>query len=187
RVIVKDNRIFSHKIMRIKYSNYDMRRDEDLIHVEMENCNFFVLNSAFDSDSPNSPHPYRYGRILGIFHANFELAPLVGYPLRSLTIEFLWVRWYKLHPATTPYELDGISFLPFSFDNAVDFIRPIDVIRACHVIPRFTLAQRYPAGNGISSLANDKCEWNAYFVNKFVDRDMIMRYLWGDAIGHTYS
>ncbi|TFK16790.1 hypothetical protein FA15DRAFT_547396, partial [Coprinopsis marcescibilis] len=193
RVIMKDNHIFSHKIMRIKYSGYDTRRDEDLVHVETDNCNFFILDPAFGSNSADSQHPYCYRRILGIFHANFDLIPLLGYPLpisangdslRELTVEFLWVRWYKFHPATTPYELDTTSFLPISSNDSLGFICLINIIRACHLIPRFTLAQ---SGNGTASLANDKCEWNAYFVNKFVDCEMFMRYLWGDAIGHTYS
>ncbi|KAG6913739.1 hypothetical protein DXG01_004666 [Tephrocybe rancida] len=39
-------------------------------------------------------------------------------------------------------------------------------------------------GKGLSGLAKDGDDWYRYFVNRFVDRDMLMRFHWGLGIGH---
>ncbi|KAG2086765.1 uncharacterized protein F5147DRAFT_781540 [Suillus discolor] len=36
-------------------------------------------------------------------------------------------------------------------------------------------------------MAGDKSDWCQYFVNRFVDRDMLMRFHYGLGVGHVYS
>ncbi|RXW16502.1 hypothetical protein EST38_g9352 [Candolleomyces aberdarensis] len=65
----KDNRIFSHKIMRLKYTTYDVRRDEDVIHVNSDVCNIMIPNPQYSRDTL-AHHPYLCARVLGIYHAH---------------------------------------------------------------------------------------------------------------------
>ncbi|TFK25468.1 hypothetical protein FA15DRAFT_655145 [Coprinopsis marcescibilis] len=199
RVIVKDNQIFTHKIFQIKYLTYDLRRNEDLIHIETDNCNVMLQNPEFRSDSLTPVHPYRYAKVLGICHANFDLAGIIGPRLpvgsdgkavKEFTIEFLWVRWYTFQPAVTAFHLDILKHAPISSPESTGFVSPDEVLRTCHLIPRFTLGRSYPTGAGQSPLAQDSREWEAYYINRaarFVDRDMFMRYQWGHGVGHAYS
>ncbi|KAG2120561.1 uncharacterized protein F5147DRAFT_766475 [Suillus discolor] len=39
----------------------------------------------------------------------------------------------------------------------------------------------------MSASAGDKDDWCEYFVNQFVERDMLMRFHFGLGVGHVYS
>ncbi|KAH6896318.1 hypothetical protein BKA70DRAFT_1438538 [Coprinopsis sp. MPI-PUGE-AT-0042] len=39
----------------------------------------------------------------------------------------------------------------------------------------------------LSCIAQEEDDWCEYYVNRFVDRDMLMRYHWGLGVGHAYS
>ncbi|KAJ2912731.1 hypothetical protein MD484_g7681, partial [Candolleomyces efflorescens] len=175
--------------MRIKYTTYNARRDEDIVHVETDRCNVMLLNPEYSRGSPL--HPFRYAKVIGILHAEVGHAGSIG--LRGPTdkyhsIEFLWVRWYQVSPApVTDLELDRAELLPLSHPESLAFIDPNEVLRACHIIPCFRSGKRYPDGIGTSKIAEDGTDWNQYFINRFVDRDMFMRYEWGLAVGHLYT
>ncbi|KAG9079805.1 hypothetical protein FRC06_007450, partial [Ceratobasidium sp. 370] len=65
------------------------------------------------------------------------------------------------------------------------FIDPAAVIRSTHLIPSFCYDRA--AKPTVSSLACDDPllgDWNFYYVNRFVDRDMAVRYMPGVGIGH---
>ncbi|KAG1739689.1 hypothetical protein EDB19DRAFT_1908712 [Suillus lakei] len=72
-------------------------------------------------------------------------------------------------------------------EHSFDFLDPTEVLRGCHIIPSFTSKQRCPDGSGLSACAGDKDDWCAYYVNQFMDRDMMMRFHFGLGVGHTYS
>jgi len=40
-------------------------------------------------------------------------------------------------------------------------------------------------GKGLSRCAKDGSDWVRYYINRFVDRDMVMRYHFGLGVGHT--
>ena len=203
-VVIKDDRIYTHKIMRIKYTTYDARRDEDIIHLDTEQTNVMLLNPAYSYGSPI--HPFSYGKVIAILHAEVAFvgdiarqgAEYVYYP-----IEFLWVRWYKILPSSSNSELDKVELLPIDHTGAHSFIDPSQVLRACHIVPDFESGVRYQDGRGKSEVANDRADWDKYFIHRyvdlftapvlqlmslrFVDRDMFMRYEWGLGVGHTYA
>ncbi|EAU81343.2 hypothetical protein CC1G_07273 [Coprinopsis cinerea okayama7 len=193
QVPVSDNRIYSHKLLRVKYTTYDARIDEDLIHLGTDNHNIMVHNPDYQHGSGG--HPYRYGKVIGIYHANFDLRSLVDPSIAHLvsdkpplTTEFLWVRWYRHLPPQTSFHMDRLEFEELTEPDSTTFICPSNVIRACHIIPRFTIGPKYPAGHGgTSKFAGDEDDWNSYYVNRFADRDMFMRYWWGHAVGHRYA
>ncbi|KAH6910117.1 hypothetical protein BKA70DRAFT_1220772 [Coprinopsis sp. MPI-PUGE-AT-0042] len=39
----------------------------------------------------------------------------------------------------------------------------------------------------LSGLADEEEDWQEYYLNRFVDRDMLMRFFWGLGVGHVYS
>ncbi|KAJ2920916.1 hypothetical protein H1R20_g16181, partial [Candolleomyces eurysporus] len=166
-IILKDNRFYSHKIMRIKYTAYNTRRDEDIIHLDTDRCNVMLVNPEYTRGS--SLHPFFYAKVIGILHAEVGYVGSVGGFTGSYkyhTIEFLWVRWFRVCPSTD-MELDKAELLPLSNPESQGFIDPNQVLRACHMIPCFKSGKRYPDGKGTSELAQDGTDWNEYFINRY--------------------
>lgn len=218
RVFFKNHRIYSHKIMRVRYMTYDVRRGEDVLHIDGDVCNIMIANPKFkgskgqDRVGDKDISPYLYARVLGIYHGEVgysgELSPGVGWPLSGLTnVEFLWVRWYdtisKSETGST-LPLDCVRFRDIRAPNATGFVNAVDVLRAAHIIPRFSHGKLYPTGQGLSKIARDGADWCQYYVNRYIsyftlsvtgllkpsfirfaDRDMFMRYQIGFAVGHT--
>ena len=89
--------------------------------------------------------------------------------------------------------------------NAFDFVDPADILRGCHLLPAFAKGRSRPDRINFSPIARDGEDWKYYYVNRyehfqpsdmihlltivqrFVDRDMLLRYYWGLGVGHTYS
>ncbi|KAF8752792.1 hypothetical protein RHS01_07227 [Rhizoctonia solani] len=72
--------------------------------------------------------------------------------------------------------------------DSFDFVHPSDIIRAVHLIPDFRSGSSGTLLSFAESVAHDSkdpehWDWKYYYVNRFVDRDMLMRYL-GGGIGH---
>ncbi|TEB29008.1 hypothetical protein FA13DRAFT_1602778, partial [Coprinellus micaceus] len=185
-VYPKGWRIFSHKIIRIKYTTYDVRRREDVIHIGSDVCNVMIANPAY-ADDQTLP-PYRYARVLGIYHADVSYTGEVFPGVRCLQptrLEFVWVRWYIINqPKDDMVPLESVSFPPVDSPESTAFLHPNTILRAAHLIPRFHKGRVYEDGQGRSHMARDAYDWNEYYVNQFVDRDMFMRYQMGMAVGH---
>jgi hypothetical protein len=127
-----------------------------------------VLSS--DTDDSASGHPFRYARVLGVYHANvvYTGPGMINYePLR---LEFIWVRWYRtvdtIRTGWDSRKLDLLRFISMAEDAAFGFLDPSDVLRACHVIPAFARGKLHADGKGLSSLARDSSDWNMYYVNR---------------------
>ena len=165
------------------------------------------LNPRYSYGSAD--HPFVYGKVIGILHAEVSYVGDIGrqgaeylyYPL-----EILWVRWYDVVlPTSSDTELHQAKLLPIDGKGAHSFVDPSQVIRACHLIPKFSDGPRYDDGRGKSAIASDGSDWTTYLINRcatllfhgsckdanprprFVDRDMFMRYEWGLGVGHTYA
>ncbi|KAJ3522964.1 hypothetical protein NMY22_g11660 [Coprinellus aureogranulatus] len=192
QIVLNHDRFYAHKIMRIKYTTYDARRAEDIIHLDTDQCNAILLDPTYSRATSSGRLPFRYCKVIGILHAEVGFVGDIGrcgneYVYHPL--EFLWVRWYTLVDAVEPgsLRLDRLRLIPVNEPNAFSFIDPILVVRSCHLIPQFGAALAAPDGKSTSQLAQDGKDWPAYFVNKFADRDTFMRYEWGLAVGHTYT
>lgn len=70
RVQVVNYRLFRHLRLGINYTTYDMRRSYDSLN-PTTHPDVMVL-STHQQDIADA-HPYRYARILGIYHAYFVL------------------------------------------------------------------------------------------------------------------
>ncbi|TFK16763.1 hypothetical protein FA15DRAFT_606458 [Coprinopsis marcescibilis] len=211
------DQLYTHKTMRIKYQTYDMRVDEDLLHLNTDNCNIMVLNPKYKHGARPAQHPFHYGRVVGIFHTTIETGtflkglppPGENKPDQPLTtrisekkkkscgptpfqIPFCWVRWYKHCALQSEFHLDRVKYEPLSSEQSMGFIDPGTVLRACHIIPRISLGMANLTGSGLSELAQNEQDWNSYYVNRYgffaLDRSLFdSRYEWGLAPGHSYT
>ncbi|KAG6807859.1 hypothetical protein H0H93_000922 [Arthromyces matolae] len=101
-------------------------------------------------------------------------------------MELLWVRWYDVDSkAQAGFEARRQFQVKFRSANSFGFVDPANVLRATHLIPNFYRGRtdQY-LGPSISRREDegDK-DYERYYVNMFVDRDMFMRYT-GGGIGH---
>ncbi|KAH7923645.1 hypothetical protein BV22DRAFT_1015047 [Leucogyrophana mollusca] len=185
-VVFQKDRIYHHNICRINYTTYDVRRAQDVVNPRTDHCNIMLLSGAQDSR-----HPFCYARVLGIYHANVIYTGPDNLDYRPRRMEFLWVRWYEeVEGVTFSWDTSGLNtlrFIPMAEDAAFGFVDPADVLRGCHLVPAFTHGKLHPDGVAMSYYARDAHDWKFYLVNRFVDRDMLIRYHWGHGVGHTYS
>ncbi|KAI6104250.1 hypothetical protein F5141DRAFT_1065063 [Pisolithus sp. B1] len=183
-VIIK-NRLYQHKVLRVNYTTYDLRRDQDSLNPHTH-ADIMVLSH----ETEDNPHPYWYARIIAIFHLDvwFNGPELDNHSVKH--IDILWVRWFarnkNFKSGWAVRHLPRIGFYPQDdLANAFGFIDPNDVVRAVHLISAYhfgctkdllppSIARRKPD--------NDE-DWEWYYVNMFVDRNMFMRFR-GGAVGH---
>ncbi|KAF9555166.1 hypothetical protein CPC08DRAFT_643221, partial [Agrocybe pediades] len=132
-------------------------------------------------------HLYWYAHILGIYHI-FVRHPSHQEPL---TIDFVHVQWYDLHKTSCQQHrwkkqrLFQIGFIPHVVDKelgiscAFGFLDPAHIIRGAHIEQGFAygstdeLLPPSEVGRAASDLEKDE-DWSVYYVNCFVDRDMVM-------------
>jgi hypothetical protein len=124
-----------------------------------------LLKHHGDSNDDDHDSNYRYAKVLGIHHVNVVRA---GNVYESRRLEFLFVRWYESvqSHAWETRTLGRVCFMPMADHSAFGFVDPGVVLRACHMIPAFSLGQRNPSESGISALAGDQYDWREYYVNR---------------------
>ena len=137
-----------------------MRQDQDIINLRTPHCNIMLLALSKDEAQPLAgAHPFLYGRILKIFHANVVYKGPGMSDYIPWQLYLLWVWWYDLKPATkrgkstTLYELDHLVFLPVFRQGAFGFLDPSDVLQGCHIIPALAKGMTFSDGRGMSSWA----------------------------------
>ncbi|TEB38585.1 hypothetical protein FA13DRAFT_1784905 [Coprinellus micaceus] len=196
-VNLKDNRLYGHQLMRISSPAYDPpRRNEDIIHINSPQRNFMLKNHLYTPQSSSIEHPYLYGQALGIFHANVSYVGILPNGTRcyaSHRIDLVWVRWYSLHQFGKEFDLDIVQPCPLRERSTLGFIDPATVLRAVHLVPQFSAGELDESDewgrllpSWLPSPRRSESIWKYYYINKYVDRDMFMRYQWGMSIGHTY-
>jgi hypothetical protein len=167
-VLFRHDRIYRHNLLRVNYTTYDVRRSQDVMNASTSHHNIMVL--ADDDDNSASAHPFKYARILGIYHVN---ALYVGHRMidyQPRRMDFVWVRWYQ-NTGVVPNgwrddKLDCIKFPSINQDDSFGFVDPADVLRGCHIIPRFSGGKVHADGKGLSHLAGDAEDWTRYYVNR---------------------
>jgi hypothetical protein len=175
-ILFRNDCMYSHKIMRINFTTYDVRRSQDVIHTGTTHCNIMVLSDPRSSESsskePNLPFPFVYGRVLGIYHVNviYNGPGMLDY--RPRRINFLWVRWYEpVDSAPMPWKkmkLDRVRFSPVNSDDAFGFLDPSDVVRTCHIIPRLATGRVTEQRNSqnASLIAKSMNDYKMYYINR---------------------
>src|ERR1700733_14510522 len=131
QVLFKHERLYKHRLLRVNYTMYDVRRDQDTINPGTSHCNIMLLSKMDQNDLTDSSklHHFLYAHVLGIYHVNaIYIGPgMVDYNLQCL--DFLWVQWYQ-HDAELPRNLTGwksghmdeVYFPLMSNQNAFGFV-----------------------------------------------------------------
>ncbi|KAF8835303.1 hypothetical protein BDN67DRAFT_871601, partial [Paxillus ammoniavirescens] len=179
-IILKANCMYRHRILCVNYTTYNLQRQTDMVNPGTSHRHIMPLSPAGIGG-----HHFRYARVLGTYHANIIYTGSNSRDYRPHRIEFLWVHWFELIPGPLGWAhtaLDRLWLAPVDADDTFGFIDPADMLRCCHLIPAFTDGHANEAtSEGL--LSN---EWRYYYVNRFIDRDMLMRYHWGLTPGHSY-
>jgi hypothetical protein len=167
-VIIEQDTLYRHKVLRVNYTTYDLRRNQDSLNPRTRNADFMILAPKDNEDT----HPYWYGRILGIFHANVHHVGPHSHSSQSQKMEFLFVRWFGRDTTPTPgwktKRLLRLAFVPGNDERAFGFINPSQVIRAVHLIPAFKwgkvtkLLTKSVVARGLSDPVHD---WQLYYVS----------------------
>lgn len=164
QLFFQNDRMFRHNILRVNYTTYDIHRKQDTINPMTPHRDVMVIADEEDSER----HPFMYARVLGIYHVNvIYIGPgMVDYRPRRL--EFLWVRWFELEAEGdwSQSKLDIVAFPPMADGSSFGFLDPEDVVRGCHIIPRFSKGRRYVDARGLSRCARDSDDWKSYYINR---------------------
>jgi hypothetical protein len=160
------NQLYRHKVIRINYTTYDIRRSQDSLNPRAQ-ADFMCLSHE-DGD-----FPYWFGRIVGIFHADVvHLGPASKSPM-SQHMEFLWVRWFgrdlSWRSGFKAKRLHRIGFVPGddSDTEAFGFLDPKEVIRAIHLVPTFAHGRtdQLLMPSTIRPLTSNNEDWCLFYVN----------------------
>jgi hypothetical protein len=152
--------------MRINYTTYDVRRQQDIISSTTSRCD--VMTLATNSDGQLVTDRFLFARVLGIFHVNviYTGPGMTGYSPRRM--EFLWVCWYDclMDGSWSAFTLDRIGFPPMASEHSFGFLDPSDIVRGCHITPAFWSGMRYHDKQGLSRCTRDSHDWHNYYVNR---------------------
>ncbi|KAF7299950.1 hypothetical protein HMN09_01002900 [Mycena chlorophos] len=183
-IIANNNRVHIHKVLRVNYTDYAGRRGQD----SMNSRTHADVMTLAPEDSAGD-HPFEYFRIIGVWHVDVQYREF-GHVTAARPFPILFARRFRLDKTWKGgfkrRRLHRIEFLPETDPNAYCFVNPDEVIREAHLVPAFahgaTMPVHYESIGRKPATFND---WKYYYVNFFVDRDMLMRYL-GGAVGHSY-
>ena len=148
--------------MRVNYTTYDIRRDQDCINPRVRSDAMFLSGDSEDL------HPYVYGRVCGIFHAFVQDNATNK---NWSTEEFLLVCWYKvLEPHLSGFQakhLYRVAFLDSNDAGAFSVVDPAHVVRAAHIIPRFKLlGTRELMGTSLARREEERNrDYKEYYIN----------------------
>ncbi|KAI0040823.1 hypothetical protein FA95DRAFT_1527233 [Auriscalpium vulgare] len=190
-IVLKDNKIFFHQVLRVNYTTYDIRREQDSMNPRTH-ADIMVLSGEDPSDP--SFHPYWYGRILRIFHVLYQHIPSDSPPTEYRRMDVVWVHWMA-RDVTVPSgwaarRLPCVGPANLEDSDAVGFLNPNDILRGAHLLPAFSFGttDEYATRSLTRPLAPGEpdVEWRRYFVNMFVDRDTFMLHR-GGGIGHVIT
>jgi len=174
-VRIVDNWIYSAKVLRINYTTYDVRRDQDSMNPRTH-CDVMVLSPE---TGPNA-HPYWYARVLGVFHARVLHTGPDARNRSVQHVEFLWVRWFGTvnghRYGFKAARLPKIGFIEEDDESAFGFLDPSLVLRGCHLIPAFFDGRTSELLATLHSAARPPGEfddWVAFYVNLYVPKSSL--------------
>ncbi|KAF7344219.1 hypothetical protein MVEN_01712600 [Mycena venus] len=169
RLLIKNDRFYRHKVLRVYYTTYNVRRGQDSMNLRTR-ANILTLAPE------GSAHPFAYARITGVFHVNV-VHNVPGASQFPTLMEVLWVRNFRIDTSFRAgfkaKRLHRLQFLPVDDPNVFSFLNPDET--TCWVGLR-------SQGRENKDYDDDK-EWRYHYINIFVDRDMYVRYI-GGGVGH---
>ncbi len=125
-VRIQNQTIFRVATARINYTTYDLQRG---YHTINPRTNPYIMMASPETD-PGS-HPFWYASVIGIFHTIVQHVGKDSQNYQPQCMEFLWVRWLGVVPASDylagrqHYRLPKVGFIPDSDEFAFGFIDPL--------------------------------------------------------------
>jgi hypothetical protein len=169
-ILFQKDRLYIHNIMRINYTGYDVRRYQDVINPSTSHCNIMVLAGLNDNGNLASYHPFRYARVISIYHVNVVYVGPGMVDYQPHRMEVLWVRWYctvdSSHSGWAARKLDCVQFASMADEDAFGFINPNDILRSSHIVPAFARGKIHTDKKGLSHCAQDSSDWAQYYINR---------------------
>lgn len=168
QLFFKQDRLYKHRIFKINYTTYDVRRAQDVINPNTSHMDIMVLNGISDESGEEQPQRFLYARVIRIYHCNVVFTGPGSLDYQPRRMEFLWVRWFQ---PSSPVgwgsrRLECVTFYPVEHEHAFGFLDPNDVLRSCHILPRQALGKSEHLG--LSNLAKDNDDWKYYYVNRYL-------------------
>lgn len=165
------NRLYRHKTLRVNYTTYDLRRQQDSINPRTH-PDIMLLSHEDPSDEVNA-HPYWYARIIGIFHVDVVHGGPRSCSPSKRRIDFLWLRWFgrdvSFKAGWTAKRLHRVGFLDANSPGAFGFLDPTMVIRGVHMISAFAHGQTAELLSPPRSVARlpleEEADWRFHYVN----------------------
>lgn len=195
-------------MLHVNYTTYDVHHDQDIFNPGSDHCDLIMLVTPGSDEEPEPQHCFCYAWLIGVYHANIHFISPGSKDYLPRQLDFAHVWWFELVPPMSVEnrtQLDMLQFVPMNNVNAFDFVNPADILRGCHLILAFARGRSHPDHINFSPITKDGDDWKYYYVNRykyfqpfdmthllmivqrFVDRDTLLRYHWGLGVGHTYS
>lgn len=142
-VRIHQDRIYSHKTLRINYTTYDLQRDQDLVTLGTHPD---VMVLAQEDDDESDHHPYWYARVIRIFtvrYRYYDPNERPGYSPLLEQMHIIWVRWFGRdfnYPSGWSNRRPNlVGFFPASEDGdePFGFLDPALIVRGVHMIPAY--------------------------------------------------
>ncbi|KAI0318229.1 hypothetical protein OF83DRAFT_48304 [Amylostereum chailletii] len=185
-VIFVNDTLYQHRVLRINYTTYDLRRKQDTVNPRTH-ADVMVLSPEDDGTHV----PYWFARVLDIFHLDVIHRGSHSKSENPQCLDVLWVRWLGLNTEKAvkggwgEKRLHGVSFIPEHDHAPFGFLNPDQVVRAVQLIPAFAHGQtNRRLGPSIARAPKEKdLDWEMFCVCIFVECDVFMRFR-GGGVGH---
>ena len=166
-VVIEQNRLYLHRVLRVNYTTYDLRRDQDTINPDSHAD--IMMRAQADSE-----HPYLYARVLSIFHMEALLMPPKGQHVQTAwqTMHVCFVRWFEVDlPKIRPRRLIPLRWATKD-EDPFGFVAPDQVLRGCHLLPSVVYGRSDSALRGYSEARNaqketDNLDYNRHYVGQY--------------------
>ena len=161
-IFIQNDTLYNHPILTINYTSYDLRQEQDIIHLGYGREGIMVYTPTLGGNEP-----WSYTNILAIYHVIVRTAS--DPKLKRLTV--LWVRWMERSASglngPNSQNYTRVSFVPWSGipGDMFDFVNLSHIIRGCHLLPAFALGRTCDLLD--PSIARDReGDWCAYYANR---------------------
>jgi len=169
--------------MWVNYTTYDVRHEEDILHTSTCQHNIMVLahRTGNSTESSSLTHPFCLWLSAG--HLSCQRS-LCGPWCNRLPTNSPWISLVQWYNRITDYcgwkahKLDHWKFCTIQDADAFTFVDPSDVLRGCHIIPRFREGWAHSNGRGESICAKDAQDWKEYYINRSVDTYFKLESAW---------
>jgi hypothetical protein len=166
-IVIKHNRVYSHKRLRLNYTTYDVQRAQDTITVGTDKCDIMLLSN--DADAETEQTAFRYARVLRVLTVYVVHPTLAPTPLR---IELLWVRRFRsISSPSVDWDralLEKVAFVPSCEDHAFGFLAPGEILRAAHIIPCFRDGRTKTLLGPTEFRRDEEGEWASHYIAMYV-------------------